>query len=269
MWGKYVNFGNLKNNLLKNITKTNDILKKYGLRLTDFNGIVLVGISNKELYAIFRMAYREKLGSLGSLGSNSSKSEPSEPDEPGNLYSEPSKMSTSEPTEPNESNNLSKGSKKCSICNNSLKEGEAVKFLQGRGLIHPSCKFLAIEIEVLVDIPKFIGVDDRTYGPLKKGEVKAIPALNAFTLIGRDAARKKEQPSINLGMGKSQRDRIRELKEVIRELQDEMKSAVPLIDIVERAVEAGMTEDDVEYMINRLKSVGELLETSNDRYRVV
>lgn len=80
--GKYVNFGNLKNNMLKNKTKTNELLKRYGLRFTDFNGIALVGVGDAELYRIFMTAYRETEGSQGSGGSNVGKSEPSEPHEP-------------------------------------------------------------------------------------------------------------------------------------------------------------------------------------------
>lgn len=271
--GKYVNFGNLKNNLLKNVTKSNDLLKRYGLKLTDFNGIVLMGIANKELHAIFRAAYREKVSSLGSLSSNSSRSEPSEPDEPGNLSSEPSKVSTSEPNEPSEPGIFSKTRKKqletCTICNDSLKEGEGVKFLHGRGLIHPSCKFLPMEVEVLADIPQFMGEDEQPYGPLKKGDVKRIPALNAFTLMGRDAVRKKEQPPINLGIGKSQRDRIRVLREIIKELQHETGGAASLTDIVIKGEASGINVENTQDMIQKLKSAGEIIEVSNERYRVV
>lgn len=64
--GKYINFGNLKNNLLKNKTKTNELLKRYGLKLTDFNGIALVGVESKELYLNFKTAFKEYEGS-GSL----------------------------------------------------------------------------------------------------------------------------------------------------------------------------------------------------------
>ena len=74
---------------------------------------------------------------------------------------------------------------------------------------------------------------------------------------------------INVGMGKSQRDRIRVMKDIIRELQDELKGAAPLADIMARATEAGISEKNVEDLIMKLKTVGEILEASNDRYRVV
>lgn len=74
---------------------------------------------------------------------------------------------------------------------------------------------------------------------------------------------------INVGMGKSQRDRIKVLKEVIRDLQEEYKSTVPLEDIISRAEESGIKKDTVEDMIQKLKSVGEIIEPSNERFRVV
>lgn len=98
--------------------------------------------------------------------------------------------------------------------------------------------------------------------------VKALIEESLKVMIDPETG-KLDSDIISTGIGKSQRDRIRVLKEVIRELQDEMKSAVHLKDIVDRAVEAGMKEDDVKDMIVKLKSVGELIEASNERYRVV
>lgn len=74
---------------------------------------------------------------------------------------------------------------------------------------------------------------------------------------------------VESGIGKSQRDRIKVLHDIIKELQDEMKSAVPIKDIVEKAMEAGIKKEDVEDIISKLKSMGDLLEASNERYRVV
>ena len=83
----------------------------------------------------------------------------------------------------------------CEICNCPLKDGEGVKFLMR--LVHPSCKFTPINVEILMDIPRFLGADERTYGPLKKGEVKAIPALNALPLINRKAAIRTQESTGN------------------------------------------------------------------------
>lgn len=98
--------------------------------------------------------------------------------------------------------------------------------------------------------------------------VKALVDESLKVMID-PATGKLDSDIISTGIGKSQRDRIRVLKGVIRELQDEMESAVHLNDIVERAVEAGMKKDDVIDMIHKLKTAGELLEATNERYRVV
>jgi hypothetical protein len=65
--GKYKNFGNLKTNLLKNVTITNGLLKKFGLKLRDHNDIALIGFQDKGLYKIFRNAHKESEGSQGLL----------------------------------------------------------------------------------------------------------------------------------------------------------------------------------------------------------
>jgi replicative DNA helicase Mcm len=74
---------------------------------------------------------------------------------------------------------------------------------------------------------------------------------------------------INVGMGKNQRDRIKVLRELIRELQDEYKGPAPLEDIISRAEESGIKKETVEDMIQKLKSAGEIIEASNERFRVV
>lgn len=99
---------------------------------------------------------------------------------------------------------------------------------------------------------------------------RAVALLDVSLMhIGRDENGNLDADLKETGAFKSQRDRVRVLIEIIKELQDEMQSAAPLHDIMERAVEAGMKEDGIEYIINRLKTVGELIEASNNRYRVV
>jgi len=97
--------------------------------------------------------------------------------------------------------------------------------------------------------------------------VKALVQESLKVMID-PATGKLDSDIISVGMGKSQRDRIQVLKEVIRELQEEMGSAVSLRDIVEKAVEAGMKKNDIEDLLMKLKSTGDLLEASNERYRV-
>jgi len=73
---------------------------------------------------------------------------------------------------------------------------------------------------------------------------------------------------VNVGMGKSQRDRIKVLREIIRDIQKDM-GAAPIGDIVSRAEESGIKKETVEDMIQKLKSAGEIIESSNERFRVV
>jgi hypothetical protein len=179
--GKYINFGNLKNTLLKNKTKTCELLKRFGLKLTDYNGIVLIGVTNKELYQVFRRAYRETEGSRGSQSSkyySGAYSEPSEPCEPSNL------------SIAIKQNDVKR--ELCGICSNPLLTGEDERGPAGLGLIHPACKYLPVVIEIVQDIPPFMGIDMRQYGPFRTGDVAALPAVNAFALISRKAARRKE-----------------------------------------------------------------------------
>jgi replicative DNA helicase Mcm len=80
---------------------------------------------------------------------------------------------------------------------------------------------------------------------------------------------KLDSDIINVGMGKSQRVKVKTLKEIIRELQEEYKSAVPLEEIISKAEESGIKKDTVEDMIQKLKQVGEILEASNNKFRVI
>lgn len=70
-------------------------------------------------------------------------------------------------------------------------------------------------------------------------------------------------------MGQSQRDRLRVLRELIRELQGGSNGAAIIEDILERAKELGIQKDNVEDMLQKLKSAGDVVESSNNRYRVV
>ncbi len=74
---------------------------------------------------------------------------------------------------------------------------------------------------------------------------------------------------INVGMGKSQRDKIKVMREIIREVQEEYKGTAPIEDIIIKAEESGIKKDTVEDIIQKLKSAGEIIEVSNERFRVV
>jgi replicative DNA helicase Mcm len=66
---------------------------------------------------------------------------------------------------------------------------------------------------------------------------------------------------LTVGVGKSQRERIKDLKNIIMELAKEYGSGgVPLDKIVEKAAEHGVTKDKVEKEIKKLKEIGEIFE---------
>jgi replicative DNA helicase Mcm len=74
---------------------------------------------------------------------------------------------------------------------------------------------------------------------------------------------------VNVGMGKNQRDRIKVLREIIRDIQNEHKGGAPIEEIILKAEESGIKKETVEDMIQKLKSAGEIIEASNERFRVV
>ncbi len=74
---------------------------------------------------------------------------------------------------------------------------------------------------------------------------------------------------INVGMDKSWRIKAKALREIIREIQDESKGAAPLKDIISRAEESGIKGNVVEDMIQKLKSAGEIIERSENSFRVI
>jgi replicative DNA helicase Mcm len=74
---------------------------------------------------------------------------------------------------------------------------------------------------------------------------------------------------VNVGMGKNQRDRIKVLREIIRDIQNAHKGGAPIEEIILKAEESGIKKETVEDMIQKLKSAGEIIEASNERFRVV
>ena len=102
-------------------------------------------------------------------------------------------------------------------------------------------------------------------------DVERVKALvkESFKVMIDPETGKLDADIISVGMGKSQRDRIKIMKEIIRELQGELDGAVPLAEILEKAVESGIKEDAVEDMLKKLKTDGEVIEASNRRFRIV
>lgn len=90
----------------------------------------------------------------------------------------------------------------------------------------------------------------------------------SFKVMIDTSTGKMDSDLISTGTAKSQRDRIRVLREIIKELQDEHERSPLIEDIVAKAEEAGIKKEMVEDMISKLKSAGELI-VSVGRYRVV
>ncbi len=101
-------------------------------------------------------------------------------------------------------------------------------------------------------------------------DVERVKALvqESFKVMIDPVTGKLDSDIISVGLGKSQRDRIKIMREIIRELQASEGSA-PLAEILEKAVEAGIKEDMVEDMIAKLKSAGDIIESSNRRFKVI
>ncbi|MFD1586225.1 LAGLIDADG family homing endonuclease [Halorientalis brevis] len=72
---------------------------------------------------------------------------------------------------------------------------------------------------------------------------------------------------IETGTSKSQRDRIKNLKTLIGEIEDEYDEGAPVERVLERAEEAGMERSKAEHEIEKLKQQGEVYEPSHDHLR--
>jgi replicative DNA helicase Mcm len=72
---------------------------------------------------------------------------------------------------------------------------------------------------------------------------------------------------LTVGVGKAQRERIKDLKNIIMDLSREYGTGgVPLDKIVEKAGEHGLTKDRVEKEIKKLKEIGEIFEPKGGYY---
>ena len=69
--------------------------------------------------------------------------------------------------------------------------------------------------------------------------------------------------------GDSQRDRLRGVMDLIRKLQHDNKGSVPIGEIILGASDVGIKNDVILDMIVKLKSSGDVIEVSQDRYRVI
>jgi len=74
---------------------------------------------------------------------------------------------------------------------------------------------------------------------------------------------------VEAGTSKSQRDRIKNVKGIIRELQDEYEDGAPYEQVIERAETGGIDRSKAEHEIQKLKDRGDIYEPKTDHLRVV
>jgi replicative DNA helicase Mcm len=74
---------------------------------------------------------------------------------------------------------------------------------------------------------------------------------------------------VEAGTSKSQRDRIKNVKGIIRELQDEYEDGAPYDQVLERAEQGGIERSKAEHEIQKLKDRGDIYEPKTDHLRVV
>jgi replicative DNA helicase Mcm len=72
---------------------------------------------------------------------------------------------------------------------------------------------------------------------------------------------------VETGTSKTQRDRIKSLKALISDIEDEYDEGAPVDVVVERAEEAGMEATKAEHEIEQLKQKGEVYEPRTDHLR--
>ncbi|MDQ2050926.1 ATP-binding protein [Natronolimnohabitans sp. A-GB9] len=72
---------------------------------------------------------------------------------------------------------------------------------------------------------------------------------------------------VEAGTSKSQRDRIKNLKQLISDIEEEYDEGAPVDIVLDRAEEVGMDQSKAEHEIEKLKQKGEVYEPSTDSLR--
>jgi replicative DNA helicase Mcm len=74
---------------------------------------------------------------------------------------------------------------------------------------------------------------------------------------------------VETGTSKTQRDRIRNIKGILTDLESQYEAGAPLEEVYEEASALGIDKDDVDAEIQNLKDKGDVYESKNDHFRVV
>ena len=101
-----------------------------------------------------------------------------------------------------------------------------------------------------------------------KPKVSKKDALRAIEILDyclRQVALDEETGTIDIdriatAMPASQRNKIIQIKEIITDLENKLGKTIPLEDVVQAASEKGMSDAEVEEMIQKLKRSGDIFE---------
>jgi len=74
---------------------------------------------------------------------------------------------------------------------------------------------------------------------------------------------------VETGQSKTQRDRVKNVKSLIGEIEDEFEEGAPIEEVLDRAEEIGMDAEKAEHEIEKLKEKGELYQPNKDHLRSI
>ncbi len=98
---------------------------------------------------------------------------------------------------------------------------------------------------------------------------QAIKIYRASLEALRDPKTGKIDIDILAGQGKSQRDRVKKILAIIRKLSGNNGDSAHFNEIVQLASDSGITRESVEADLRHLKSMGDVIESSNGMYKSV
>ena len=73
---------------------------------------------------------------------------------------------------------------------------------------------------------------------------------------------------INTGITKTQKDRMKIVSEIIKEVCNEIKDAAPIEEIISRAEGKGLEEDEIRKVIEKMRREGIIFEPRHGRYKL-
>ncbi|MCF2242082.1 minichromosome maintenance protein MCM, partial [Halobacterium salinarum] len=74
---------------------------------------------------------------------------------------------------------------------------------------------------------------------------------------------------VETGQSKTQRDRVKNIKALIGEIEEEFDDGAPVEEVLDRAEEIGMDAGKAEHEIEKLKERGELYQPNTDHLRSI